>query len=330
MAAGYNSKGMKEATTETMKDGKPRFSSFMDIASKFAKEDIKNSLTYTIFRNVDLPFIPGSIEEKIDSWLLDHIMKIDAYREIFSFVECGGLYAGDAFLAWLREKLDARISGLGNLNFREFAEQTRSDLSVVASDSTSHDMLILNSRTAPDCPVVWGVRMSMSIPFLWQEVRWQKGWGTYRGMDITGHTIVDGGVLSNFPIYYLTSDDDEVQQVMGKIDPNACPNLGLLIDETIAVPGAPSKAATSGSSDSSEGLLDHVTRLKTIQRVTRILDTLTDAHDRAAIAAHEDEVCRLPAKGYGTTEFEMSGNRLDALIDAGEQAMKRHLDGRGF
>ncbi|GAM10155.1 putative protein [Geobacter sp. OR-1] len=330
MAAGYKAPAMLQATTETTKEGKPRFATFMDIAAKFASEEIKNSLTYTIFRKIDLPLVPESTEEWLDKQLMKRLMKIDAYREIFSFVERGGLYAGDAFIDWLREKLDARISGLGNLNFREFARQTNSDLSVVASDTSSHDMLILNSRTAPDCPVAWGVRMSMSIPFLWQEVRWQKDWGTYRGKDITGHTIVDGGVLSNFPIYYLTSDDDEVQAVMGSIDPDACPNLGLLIDETITVSGAPAKAEKTGSAGTDEGLLDHVTRLKTIQRVTRILDTLTDAHDRSAIAAHEDEVCRLPAKGYGTTEFDMSGKRLEALIAAGREAMKNHLDTRGF
>jgi predicted acylesterase/phospholipase RssA len=330
MAAGYGAAAMKTATTETLPDGMPRFSSFMDIAAKFAQQDVKNSLTYTIFRNVDLPFIPGSVEEKIDSWLLDHLMKIDAYREIFSFVERGGLYAGDAFLAWLREKLDARISGLGNLTFREFSKVTGSDLSVVASDTTSRDMRILNSRTTPDCPVVWGVRMSMSIPFLWQEVRWQKDWGAYRGKDITDHTIVDGGVLSNFPIYYLTSDDDEVQEVMGPTIPGDAPNLGLLIDETIPVPGAPEKESASAATESNEGLLDHVTRLKTIKRITSILDTLTDAHDRAAIATHEEEVCRLPAKGYGTTEFDMSGKRLEALIAIGRESMKRHLDKRGF
>jgi hypothetical protein len=27
---------------------------------------------------------------------------------------------------------------------------------------------------------------------------------------------------------------------------------------------------------------------------------------------------------------DISGKRLEALIDAGEQAMKQHLDGRGF
>lgn len=35
----------------------------------------------------------------------------------------------------------------------------------------THDrLLVLNHRTAPDCPVVYAVRMSMSIPLVWDEV----------------------------------------------------------------------------------------------------------------------------------------------------------------
>ena len=37
----------------------------------------------------------------------------------------------------------------------------------------------LNHRTAPNCPVAWAVRMSMSIPFIWQAVVWEEAWGLY-------------------------------------------------------------------------------------------------------------------------------------------------------
>jgi len=330
MAAGYTAAAMKQATTEKLPNGEPRFSSFMDIAQGFTDQDIQNSLTYTIFRHIDLPLVPDGAEKKIDQWLIATLLKIDAYREIFSFVERGGLYAGDAFLAWLRAKLDQLRPGLGSATFAEFHAATGADLSVVTSDTTAHDMLILNHRTAPQCPVAWAVRMSMSIPFLWQEVYWLDAWGAYRGQTITGHTLVDGGVLSNFPIEYLTSRDAEVQAVMGTTDPDAAPNLGLLIDETLTVPGAPAREGKTGSMSGKEGLIDHATRLKTIQRITRLLDTLTDAHDRAAIAAHEQEVCRLPAKGFGTTEFAMHEQRLNALIAAGRSAMAAHLDSRAL
>jgi hypothetical protein len=57
---------------------------------------------------------------------------------------------------------------------------------------------------------------------------------------------------------------------------------------------------------------------------------MTGAQDKAEIGMHEREVCRLPAMGYGTTEFDMTQERLDALIEAGRQAMTSYLAGLGF
>ena len=62
----------------------------------------------------------------------------------------------------------------------------RCDLSLVVTDTTNREMLVLNHRTAPDVPVAMAVRMSMSIPFVWREVVWHKEWGTYCGTDKTG------------------------------------------------------------------------------------------------------------------------------------------------
>ena len=184
-------------------------------------------------------------------------------------------------------------------------------------------MLVLNHRTAPDCPVAWAVRMSMSIPFVWQEVRWDAAWGSYCGADIAGHTVVDGGVLSNFPIDLFETTDDRVRKLMGDTDPAGADSLGLLIDETLEVPGAPARK------EEGEGhqVLEKVEGLRTVRRVMRLVDTMTDAHDRSAIDKYPQKVCHLPAKGYGTTEFDMDPARLDALIAAGKAAMERHLAG---
>ena len=101
----------------------------------------------------------------------------------------------------------------------QFYETTGSELSVVTSDTVGQRMLVLNNRTAPDLPVVWAVRMSMSIPMIWPDVAWRPEWGPYylggKARDITGHTMVDGGLLSNFPIELLLSDAPHVTAVMG-------------------------------------------------------------------------------------------------------------------
>ena len=87
MAAGYTSDEMLAAVNEKLPNGKPRFSTFMDIPDHFEMQDIRNSLTYTIFKKVDLAWIPEMIEGKIDERIFTQLMKPDAYREIFSFVD---------------------------------------------------------------------------------------------------------------------------------------------------------------------------------------------------------------------------------------------------
>jgi predicted acylesterase/phospholipase RssA len=159
--------------------------------------------------------------------------------------------------------------------------------------------------------------MSMSIPFVWQEVVWRKEWGRCCGRELVGHAIVDGGVLSNFPIHLLSTDLAEVIEMMGEADPFAIPNLGFLIDEELAVEGCP-PPPRSGAAP------------KPLRRMSRLIDTMLNAHDRQIIerCVKNDEVCRLPAAGYGTAEFDMSPARFDALVEAGRRAARAYFDQR--
>ena len=66
--------------------------------------------------------------------------------------------------------------------------------------------------------------------------------------------------------------------------------------------------------------------LKSVQRLQRLIDTATGAHDKMVIEEYRHLVARLPAQGYGTTEFDMSDDRRDALVQAGRQALALYLD----
>ena len=57
---------------------------------------------------------------------------------------------------------------------------------------------------------------------------------------------------------------------------------------------------------------------------------MMEASDNAQIWAHTSEVCRLPVKGVGTTEFDMSDSKLAALVAGGHQAMMGYLTARGL
>ena len=100
-----------------------------------------------------------------------------------------------------------------------------------------------------------------------------------------------------------------------RADPNAAFNLGMLIDENIAVPGIDAKPTRDNP-------------LRTVRRIQRMVDTMTGARDNALMDQFSDQVCRLPAKGYGTTEFDMPKTRIDSLVEAGRAAMRAHLASR--
>ncbi|MDJ0853302.1 MAG: hypothetical protein QNK04_33465 [Myxococcota bacterium] len=77
--------------------------------------------------------------------------------------------------------------------------------------------------------------------------------------------------------------------------------------------------------DDDDALRGDPARARTVGRVRRLMDTMMKAHDRRLIAVHQDVVCRLPARSYGTMEFDMSEPRRQALVNAGQAAMHAHL-----
>jgi predicted acylesterase/phospholipase RssA len=322
LAAGYTPEEMLGALTEK-ENGKSVFTGFMGEPAPFTEEEIRASAIRTLLRNVNLKLLPGFIEDRLDDVIAEALAENPGARHFFAFVERGGWFAADRFVAWLKTKLDSGPWKDGRRQFSgmtmaRFFAATQVELSVVASDTSAGRLLVLNHRTAPDCPVVWAVRMSMSIPLVWNEVIWAAEWGAYLGRMLTGHAVVDGGVLSNFPIELFISDEPQVTKLMGPKQDAAV--LGLLIDESLPVPPVARNRGILVDVDVKPG------ELRTVQRITRLIDTMTGAHDKMVIEEFDHLVARLPAAGYGTTEFDMSDERREALVKAGRDAMAAYFD----
>ncbi|MCB2178837.1 patatin-like phospholipase family protein [bacterium] len=321
-AAGYTPEEMLAALAEKDAEGHPVFASFMGTPGNFPDAVVSQGAFSQLLKNFDIPMLPDFIEVPIENLILKFFAEKNPANNVFSLVELGGWYAADHFIEWLQAKLDSgtfngQTRHFSRMSMQEFFQATGKDLTLIAADTTGEEMLVINHRTAPDCPVVWAVRMSMSIPLLWQEVIWRREWGAYRGIDISGHAVVDGGVLSNFPIELFISRSANVTAVMGKKHHENV--LGLLIDEKVPVPGviAVQKTAKKG--------LD-VGELHTVRRLSGLMNTVLGARDKAVIAAFEHLVVRLPAKGYGTVEFDMSDERRNLLVEAGRQTMMHYFD----
>jgi predicted acylesterase/phospholipase RssA len=329
LAAGYTPDGMLAALTEKDATGKPIFESFLGEPAPFDEDAVRRSAIRKLLADLNLPFVPDFAEDKIDDFIARQLEKNPIGRHLFSFVERGGWYSADPFVAWLERKLNevqanGKPRGLGKLTLREFFDATHVETTLVASDTTAARMLLLNHRTAPDCPVVWAARMSMSVPLLWQEVEWRREWGCYYAWnaeqerleegDVAGHVIVDGGLLSNFPIALFLADRPDVAAIVGPAQSEHV--LGLLIDEAIPVPRRP---------QSRGGRAIAVGGLRTVQRLHRLVNTTTAAHDNMAIAVFAKHVVRLPAGGYRTTQFDMTDDERDDLVAAGREAMRAFL-----
>ncbi len=324
LAAGYSSSEMVEALKEEV-DGQPVFRTFMGTPGDFSDEEKEESAAADYLRQVDIPFMRDEWEDRFDRWLVDKMLNMENFRHIFSFVERGGWYSADKYLAWMREKLNSgefkgQQRNFGDMSFSQFFAATGTELTLIAADTTGQRVLVLNHMTAPDCPVLWGTRMSMSIPLLWEEVTWQEEWGAYRGQPIAGSKIVDGGVISNFPIELFISDLAHVTDVMG---PKRSENIiGLMIDEAREVKNAPPPVAGQ-----EKGLTD-IGSTRTLDRFNGLLNTIMTAHDKMVLESFENLVIRLPAKGYGTVEFDMSDERRNALIEAGRESTRIYFDVR--
>ena len=317
-AAGLSTAEMLDALKEKDKDGVPIFQQFLGRPRPFTKADIDGSITRQALQAIDLPGVSDKIEAYVDRIVL-YLMTRDEFAHVFSFVERGGWFSADAFVAWATAKLDqtsptGQPRDLSRKSFAEFHRATGRELSLVAADITDSRMLVLNHRTAPGVPVVWGMRMSMSLPLVWQEVVWQPEWGDYLGRPLAGHRIVDGGLLSNFPIELFLSSDPHVTAIMGHRTSQGV--LGLLIDESLPVTENEERAAPAPAGLAS---LPPATRIK------GLVDTATQAHDKMVIDAFEQFVCRLPARGYQTTEFDMSDAKRDALVAAGQRALGEYF-----
>jgi NTE family protein len=323
VAAGYTGPELRSVSLEQNAVGASRMTEFIGTPGGFSDADLQASTLGTFLKAVDIPFVPEVIEQRAELSLLRGLMKLRGFAHVYSLVEHGGFFSADGFLAWLREHLDAGGRNMSELTFAQMFATTGRHLSLVVTDTNRSTFLVLNHVTAPDCPVLWGVRMSMSIPFFWPEVVWQPTWGTYQGGVVNNDGIVDGGVVSNFALRLLVADEDWIHAIMGGPPDPENQVLGLMLDQQQPVPNAPPPI----------GLASHLGTMsvngKLTDRISRVVNAALSGNDLAEASHHPELVCHLPAAGYGVTEFHMGMQRIEALMNAAGAAVRGWLDRRG-
>ena len=205
-----------------------------------------------------------------------------------------GIYEGEFLENWLRDLLGKApskpIRTFGDLRTNHEEAKYRYKLQLIAADISRGRMLVLPRDIGDygiepdDLDVAKAVRMSMSIPFFFEPVIVKDA----NGRDCY---IVDGGVLSNFPVWIF---DDET-------DNPPWPTLGYKLVEP-----------DSGQPNRING---------PITLFAALFNTMMDAHDARYIEdADFVRTIPIPTLGVRTTEFDLSYKRSENLYESGRKA----------
>lgn len=234
-----------------------------------------------------------------DENFLDHL---GVGGKVASLVSQKGIYKGDYLHTWLRDQLATLgVHTFSDLKLTEpwaktLPPEQRYKLVVTASDITQGRLIRFPwdykeyYGLDPDRQLVAdAVRASMSIPFF------------YKPFSLHGKLLVDGGILSSFPIDLFDSS-------------NAWPTFGLKLS-------------------SREDALVHTNpTANTFEFATAILGTLTNAHDQMHIdnVSTQKRTIFIDTFGVKSTDFAITRELQRKLYQSGVAQATKFLETWSF
>jgi hypothetical protein len=158
-------------------------------------------------------------------------------RGMSSLQKAQGYFPSNGLRDWLNLlliKQVARKTGVKSdeaVTFKQLFAATGIELNIVAADLSLRCQIIFSRKETPDCGVADAVVASSSIPFAFASRLLEVG-DSEKGQPIHHHTIVDGGVWSNFPMYVFEDDAfrEYYEREPRKIESREI--LGFILDES--------------------------------------------------------------------------------------------------
>ncbi|MGY4690256.1 patatin-like phospholipase family protein [Salibacterium sp. K-3] len=202
-----------------------------------------------------------------------------------------GLYKGDKLEKWIYKLLAAK-------RIYTFKDLPAGSLKIIASDLTEGRLLLLPDDLPkygvdPDrFPVALAVKMSCTLPYIFQPVKWRT-----KKKDV--HIIVDGGILSNFPLWLFKNEQTgECRR----------PVIGFQL--------SPSMQEEMPSP-----------KIKNALRLYQSLfSTMRKAHDLRYISKHQAKnIVFLPVENVKSTQFDLDILQKKELIQIGKSETKKFL-----
>ncbi|MGG6239182.1 patatin-like phospholipase family protein [Nodosilinea sp. AN01ver1] len=226
-----------------------------------------------------------------------------------------GQYSAEPFKAWLSGHLDQKLPTFAPFLQKQPADlawHQKRDLKVVVSDISCQEMRVLPDdlrfygQEATQFSVAEAVRLSMSIPLFFEPGQLQKS------------TIVDGGLLSNFPLWIYDAEPGQRP---------CCPTFGFRLMETVEE-CKPSNPKSAKPVKGALGIL------------RAMVETMQVARDNHHIRKNEmGRIINIATGKISATQFDLTNADKDSLYRSGYAAAKAfllrwsweaHLRDRGF
>lgn len=241
------------------------------VAAGFSAEEME-----TIFDELN---IKGLLDSPKRVFRLPFLKWLNLYMNL-------GLYRGKLLEKFFQDTLAKK-------GVCTFGDLPPGSLRLVASDLTNGRIIVLpddlskygvNSETFP---IARALRMSCGIPFFFEPVYLRNGKGEA--------VVVDGGVLSNFPLWIFDNGNKER------------PVLGLKL--------------SSASEEIAPHKIDNA-----IDLFEALFSTMKDAHDNRYISRrHERDIIFIPVEHYSATQFEIDDETKQKLMSIGHDRTKQFL-----
>ena len=201
-----------------------------------------------------------------------------------------GIHAGDYIENFLSEKFEQN----GKKYFKDIYENGESKLKVIASDVTRHKLIVLPDDLVEyninpmEFEIAKAVRMSLSIPFFFEPVILnKKGNPSY---------IVDGGLLSNFPIWIFDVSDRP-----------RWPTFGLNLYNNV-----------QNSNSNPHGLISYL-----MDVIETSLSTNEEIYFKDCDCVR---IVNIPTLGISTINFDITKEEMTSLFNSGYNSAKSFLE----
>ncbi|MBS4178362.1 patatin-like phospholipase family protein [Lederbergia citrea] len=197
-----------------------------------------------------------------------------------------GIYKNDYLETWL----DSLLSEKG---IKTFADLPEGKLKIIASDISNGQMLILPDDlyryglTPADLKISTAVMMSASLPFFFRPVIWKL-------KDRKKSYILDGGLLSNFPIWIFDTGNPRF------------PTFGFhFVKDKVAIdPVIPTP----------------------LHLFKNIFKTMLQAHDLRHMNEETlERTIQIPTGNINATDFDLNQDEIDFLYRSGYTSTKEFL-----